>query len=212
VGDRLEGWFQDAPDRVGRARLLAEVEHGLFGGRRDATHVGRYRIERRLGGGGQGVVYVARDPALDRRVAVKLMHVDTRGDPFAYARLLREASALAQLAHPNVVAVNDVGTCEAGIYLVTELVEGQTLAQWLEGATRSRDAIVDVFAQAGAGLAAAHARGIVHRDFKPANVLVAADGRVRLLDFGLARGHDTDDDLPPSPPSRRRSTPVRRRS
>ncbi len=138
-----------------------------------------------LGHGGQGVVYEAHDPELDRNVAIKLLAAGP-GRRDAKARLLREAMALARLSHPNVVGIHHVGQCTEGVYLVTQLVDGSTLSAWLR-ARRSWREIVDVFVAAGRGLLAAHQRGIVHRDFKPTNVLVGTDGVARLLDFGLAR-------------------------
>ena len=147
------------------------------------SRIGRYAITRLLGAGGMGVVYAAHDPELDRAVALKLL----RGsDPKLHERLRREAQALAQLAHPNVVAVHDVGTFEDRIFVAMELVPGETLAEWLK-TPRTDRAILDLFVAAGRGLAAAHAAQLVHRDFKPENVLVGADGRVRVADFGLAR-------------------------
>jgi tetratricopeptide (TPR) repeat protein len=186
------------PDHLGRALLLAEVSRGLFGDRPPAIAVGRYRMIERLGGGGQGDVWVADDPQLNRRVAVKLLRTEGARLPEAHRRLLREATALARLSHPNVVAVNDVGECEVGVFIVTELVEGETLAEWLRGAHPWRE-VLAMFMGAGQGLVAAHAQGIVHRDFKPANVLVGKDGRARLLDFGLAR--DTSASLDSGSPS-----------
>ncbi len=152
--------------------------------------VGRYHLMEVLGRGAMGVVYAAYDPELDRRVAVKLVRVQAHlGADVAEleARLLGEAQAMARLTHRNVVAVYDIGTVAAGIYIAMELVVGQTLRGWLEGAQRSWREIVAAFLQAGDGLAAAHAAEIVHRDFKPDNVLVDATGRVLVTDFGLAR-------------------------
>jgi serine/threonine protein kinase/tetratricopeptide (TPR) repeat protein len=150
------------------------------------TCVGRYVIVDALGAGGMGVVYSAYDPELDRRVALKLVR-DT-SDP---QRLLHEAQALARVSHPNVIAVHDVGTFEGAVFVAMELVEGRTLGAWRAQTAPARREIVDVFLAAGRGLAAAHRAGIVHRDFKPSNVMVGDDGRVRVLDFGLARGAPT---------------------
>ncbi|MDP2270538.1 MAG: protein kinase [Archangium sp.] len=147
--------------------------------------VGRYEIERELGRGGMGVVYQARDVTLDRRVALKLLHA--RRDEAAQARLLREAQVMAKLAHPNVVPVFELGEWRNDLYLVMELVTGVTLEAWLKRAKHRRSDILEHFMQAGRGLAAAHAAGVVHRDFKPANVLVGLDDRVRVTDFGLSR-------------------------
>jgi serine/threonine protein kinase/tetratricopeptide (TPR) repeat protein len=134
-----------------------------------------------------GVVWRARDPRLDRWVALKVMRVDTTEGSAGRLRLLREAQAMARLAHPNVVAVHDVGEVGDGVFVAMELVEGEDLAQWLSARRRTWREIVPVFVAAGRGLAAAHAAGLVHRDFKPANVLVGKDGRARVTDFGLAR-------------------------
>lgn len=167
------------------------------------TCIGRYVLLERLGSGGMGVVFEAYDPDLDRRIAIKLLRVRARSRlERARARLLREAQALAQLSHPNVVSVHDVGTFEGRVFIAMELVGGQTLRDWLKERKRSRREIVDVFVGAGRGLAAAHAAGLVHRDFKPANAIVGADGRVRVLDFGIARASepaDSDDDFESSP-------------
>ena len=152
------------------------------------TQVGRYIIEDRLGSGGFGVVYRARDPKLNRCVALKLWRVRSEEvDPQdAEARLLREAQALAQLSHPNVMTVHEVGAADGQVYIAGEFIDGMTLTQWADS-PRSVAQSVAVFAQAGAGLAAAHDANLVHRDFKPDNVVVAADGRTRVVDFGLAR-------------------------
>jgi tetratricopeptide (TPR) repeat protein/tRNA A-37 threonylcarbamoyl transferase component Bud32 len=147
--------------------------------------VSRYVVLARIGQGAMGVVYAAYDPELDRQVALKLLHADHDVKELR-RRLLREAQALARLSHPNVVAVHDVGMRSDGVFLALELVEGTTLAQWLKEPHPWRE-VVRVFREAGQGLAAAHAAGLVHRDFKPANVLIGQDGRVRVTDFGLAR-------------------------
>lgn len=134
-----------------------------------------------------GVVYAAHDFALDRRVSLKLVRSGQgAAAELRRARLLSEAQALARVAHPNVVAVHDVGTFGDEVYVALEHVPGLTLGDWLRGAPRSPGAVCEVFAQAGRGLAAVHAAGLVHRDMKPDNVLLGVDGRVRLADFGLA--------------------------
>ncbi len=150
--------------------------------------VGRYLILDVLGSGGMSVVYGAYDPQLDRRVALKLMRTtrDGRDQQHVRDRLLREAQALARLAHPNVVTVHDVGTVADQVFVAMEYVEGQTLTDWL-GTARALADVVQVFLAAGEGLAAAHSVGLVHRDFKPDNVMIDAQGRVRVMDFGLAR-------------------------
>ncbi|MBL9106759.1 MAG: serine/threonine protein kinase [Myxococcales bacterium] len=151
--------------------------------------VDRYVILARLGQGGMGVVFAAYDPKLDRKVALKLLPpAGGRGAGHGDARagLLREAQALARLAHPAVVAVHDVGTVGQQVWLAMEFVDGVTLARWLKAKRPWRE-VLAVFRRAGEGLAAAHAAGLVHRDFKPDNVMVGADGRVRVMDFGLAR-------------------------
>jgi predicted Ser/Thr protein kinase len=150
--------------------------------------VGRFLVIRTLGAGGMGVVAEAYDPELDRRIALKLLKHGRGGD--SQARLMREAQAMARLSHPNVVQVYDVGLVGDQVFIAMELVRGQTLGTWLEDQTRHWRDVVRVFLDAGRGLAAAHAAGLVHRDFKPDNELIAADGRVRVADFGLAReGH-----------------------
>jgi hypothetical protein len=144
-----------------------------------------------MGGGGRRRT----DPELDRKVALKLLRDGGGGprssvgcsDPRADARLLREAQALAQLAHPNVVAVHDVGTVDERVYVAMEFIAGETLQGWLERIPRGWREVLRLALEAGDGLAAAHAAGLVHRDFKPDNVMVGDDGRVRVMDFGLAR-------------------------
>ena len=149
--------------------------------------LGRYRLEKMLGEGGMGAVYAAFDPDLERRVALKVLRDAKSGDE-ARQRLLREARAMARLTHPNVVTVHEVGSASGRDYVAMELVDGDTLADWLRGDKRGEDDVLDAFRAAGRGLAAAHAAGLVHRDFKPHNVLRRRDGRVAVTDFGLARG------------------------
>lgn len=154
----------------------------------EGTRIGRYVITARVGAGGMGEVYVASDPQLDRKVALKLVRADARTDPqVARERMSREAQALARLSHPNVVAVHDVGVHQDQVFIAMDLVEGALLSEWLAAAPRSWREIRRVFLEAGAGLEAAHRVGLVHRDFKPSNVLVTASGRAVVIDFGLAR-------------------------
>ncbi len=151
--------------------------------------LGRFVVLDLLGQGGFGVVLAAYDPDLDRKVALKLIQPTlflAVGADDARQRLLREARALARLSHPNVVAVHEIGTLDDAVFIAMEFVPGQTLRAWLRERP-PRERVLEVFAAAGRGLAAAHRAGIVHRDFKPDNVMIAADGRVRVLDFGLAR-------------------------
>ncbi|WP_170135771.1 serine/threonine-protein kinase [Nannocystis exedens] len=153
--------------------------------------VDRYIVLARLGAGGMGVVYAAYDPELDRKVALKLLRA--RADEAdARARLLREAQAMARLQHPNVVAVFDVGAFRGHVWLAMEFVEGQALSSWSAATRRNWREVLDVLCAAGRGLAAAHAAGLVHRDVKPDNIMVGSDGRVRLMDFGLARSGAAD--------------------
>jgi predicted Ser/Thr protein kinase len=148
--------------------------------------VGRYRLLHLLGRGGMGEVYAAHDPELDRKIAIKIMRGDTYPDGIEAQRLMREARSIARVSHPNLVTVYDVGSAAGRVFVAMELIEGETLAAWLDRETRSREEILRVFLLAGRGLAAAHRAGVIHRDFKPQNVMVAADGTVRVMDFGLA--------------------------
>jgi eukaryotic-like serine/threonine-protein kinase len=151
--------------------------------------LGRYTILGLIGAGGMGEVYRARDPQLERDIAVKVLPRAVGGSSLAArSRFLREAQALARLNHPNVVAVYDVGTVDDQVFVAMELVAGVPLVEWMR-ARRSWREVRDVFIAAGRGLAAAHAAGIIHRDFKPHNVMVG-DARVVVLDFGLARRGD----------------------
>lgn len=175
------------------ARLAQEVDHDEETG---TMRIGRYPILRRLGAGGMGVVYVAYDETLDRRLAIKVLH--NRGwdtDGRRRERLIREAQAMAKVTHPNLVTVHEVGTHEDQTFIAMEFVSGPTLKQWCEAQKRSWREIVAVFIQIAEGLAALHEAGLVHRDVKPANVIIGDDGRVRVLDLGLVGGnqHESTD-------------------
>ncbi len=154
---------------------------------RPGERFGRFIVGETLGRGGMGTVIKARDDRLDRELALKLLHPDLSGR--SATRLLREAQALAKLSHPNVVHVYEVGDVGGQMYIAMELVEGQTLRDWHQTRPSWREC-VQVYVQAGRGLAAAHAQGLVHRDFKPSNAILDTTGRVRVLDFGLARELD----------------------
>jgi tetratricopeptide (TPR) repeat protein len=176
------------------------------------AEVGRYVVLDQLGRGGMGVVYAAFDPQLDRKVALKLLHTQADEGTDATsgrARLLREAQALAKLAHPNVITIHDVGfvsvprprpepgpsrdeAIAGSVFIAMEFIEGQTLGDWAEVGRPWRE-VIAMYAAAGRGIAAAHRAGIVHRDFKPDNVMIGKDGRPRVLDFGLARAADLGD-------------------
>jgi hypothetical protein len=145
--------------------------------------IGRYRLISALGMGGMGLVFLAQDDELDRPVALKVLRPGGNGDS---RRLLREARSMARLSHPHIAAVYDVNTHGGDVYVAMEYVEGPTLRAWMK-APRSWSERRDVLLQAARGLAAAHGRGVIHRDFKPENVIVGHDGRVRVLDFGLAK-------------------------
>src|SRR5512139_325897 len=148
--------------------------------------LGKYKLERELGSGGMGVVHAAFDPDLERRVALKVLR-DSAGSSEARKRLLREARAMARLQHPNVVTVHEVASANGRDYVAMEMIDGQSLAEWMRAEQRPEHEIIDAFVAAGRGLAAAHAEGIVHRDFKPHNILRHRNGRIAVTDFGLAR-------------------------
>jgi tetratricopeptide (TPR) repeat protein/predicted Ser/Thr protein kinase len=176
-------------------RALAMVQPG--------TRLGHYVILERLGAGGMGVVYTAYDPRLDRRVALKLLRTSKGSDGAAGQRLQREAQAMARLSHPNVVTVHEVDRIDGELFIAMEFVEGIPLNAWCRQEGRSWNEVLAMYLHAAEGLAAAHRAGIVHRDFKPANVIVGKDGRVRVLDFGLAAavGAHTPDDAALTPSS-----------
>jgi pentatricopeptide repeat protein len=149
--------------------------------------LGHYRIVEKIGEGGMGEVYRARDERLDRDVAVKVLPTSVAQDPERIARFEREAKAVAKLEHSNILAIYDFGTDDGVTYSVTELLEGETLRERLEGAPSGWRKAAEIGASIADGLAAAHGAGIIHRDLKPDNVFLTADGRVKILDFGLAR-------------------------
>jgi tetratricopeptide (TPR) repeat protein len=161
------------------------------------TRIGRYVVLSRIGRGGMGTVFRAEDVELGRPVALKRLHAEANAE--SRARLVREARSAAQLQHPNVVTVHEVSEHLGAPFLAMELVDGVTLTAWLKETSRSWREVVDVVAQAGRGLVAAHARGLVHRDFKPDNVLVDRTGRARVADFGLARALDATASEPSGP-------------
>jgi serine/threonine protein kinase/Tfp pilus assembly protein PilF len=174
--DLVEAAAADADPTVSAERLPGE-------------HVGRYVLVDRIGRGGMGVVYGAYDPELDRKVALKLVRADANSAASS-ERLIREAQAMARLNHRNVITVHDVGRLDDGaVFIAMEFVEGPTLAHWQRDPARTSHEILEVYVQAGKGLAAAHDVRLVHRDFKPENVLIDPRGRAVVLDFGLAR-HD----------------------
>ena len=157
--------------------------------------IGRYTVLRQLGRGGMGVVYAAYDDELDRKIALKVLGSAATEGTQGKTRMHREAQALAKLSHPNVVQVYEVGGVGNQIFLTMEYVEGLDLKEWQAAQRRPWRQLLEVYLQAGRGLAAAHQAGLVHRDFKPANAIVGDDGRVRVLDFGLARAEAGDPSL-----------------
>jgi tetratricopeptide (TPR) repeat protein/predicted Ser/Thr protein kinase len=187
LGDELG----QAPVRVAAIdaeHLRNSIAARMFGAAADPVKIGRFTVLKRLGAGGMGVVYAAYDADLDRKVAIKLLRgVDDEGAHLT--RLRREAQALAKAEHPNVVPVYDIGEFRNQVFVAMQFVEGVTLREWQPSKDDNRvQQIIEKFIQAGRGLAAAHAAGLVHRDFKPDNALVSNDGVVKVLDFGLARG------------------------
>ena len=176
-------------DEVALAERLTRdrIHRTLFGELTHAPTIGRYTFLKELGQGGMGVVCTAYDPKLDRKVAIKLTRSLATASVERRGRILREAQAMARLSHPNVVQVYEVGELRDELFVAMEFIDGVDLSEWLGERARGWREVQRVFLAAGRGLAAAHAAGLVHRDFKPANVLVGADGRVLVGDFGLAR-------------------------
>src|SRR5437667_3752093 len=151
------------------------------------TKLGRYEIRAKLGAGGMGEVYRARDEKLNRDVAIKVLPASLSQDSDRLLRFEQEAQAAGALNHPNILAVHDVGTHDGAPYIVSELVEGEELREQLNDGSLPQRKALDYAQQIAQGLAAAHERGITHRDLKPENLFVTADGRVKILDFGLAK-------------------------
>ena len=183
---------------------MVSLRQEMFGVSRTPPSVDRFLLDEKLGAGGMGIVYAARDPRLERKIALKLVRVEREFGPKGEARLLREARSMARLAHPNVVQIYEAGEWEGRVFIAMELVRGRTLAAWLAQSPRKWQEVIVVFRMAGRGLAAAHAAGVVHRDFKPENVLIGDDGHARVTDFGLAIGQSIPDEG--STPSERAST------
>ncbi len=171
-------------DQLGQDARRAAVKSKMFGTAPDGPKIGRYTVLDVLGEGGMGTVYAAHDDQLDRPVAIKLVKGGQTAD--ARQRMLREAQAMAKLSHPNVVPVFEVGEHDGRLFVAMEYVRGHTLKRWRDDGVRPWTEVVEKYIQAGRGLVAAHEAGLVHRDFKPHNAVVGRDGRVRVLDFGLA--------------------------
>ena len=187
-----------AADQANRSRAVGHEGRPFVGQLHPGSRVDRYQILGAIGRGGMGEVYAAYHPDLNRRIALKVVHHMGAESVERRARLLREARAIARLSHPNVISVYDAGTVVDRVYIAMEFVDGETVDAWLRGQSHSWREVVDVFIAAGRGLAAAHAAGIVHRDFKPQNVMIGRYGAVRVMDFGLARLAEEPPDVPAS--------------
>jgi len=196
VATLITGSTPELPEPVVETSLTLATTlpaSGSRGGVPIPRTIGRFVVTKQLGVGGMGVVYAADDPELGRQVAVKLLRgAVARDSVLAARRIMREARLAARVAHPNLVSVYEVGQHDDRVFIAMELVNGSSLNVWLKERPRSPKEILSVFVDAGRGLAAAHAAGVVHRDFKPDNVLVGVDGRARVTDFGLARRGEDD--------------------
>lgn len=179
----------EAGDDLWEGRIVANVRAGLLGEQQVATVIDRFTLLERIGAGAMGEVFAAYDPKLDRRVALKLLN---SAETSAREESTAEARRLARLNHPNVVTVHETGLFEGRAYIAMECVEGRSLRRVLAEEQPSPQRIIALFVEAGRGLAAAHEAGLIHRDFKPDNVVVGDDGRVRVADFGLALRTDLD--------------------
>jgi len=173
---------QDKRDVEGR-RLRGDVRAQLFGKPAEPVKVGRFRVQEKLGEGGMGKVYAAIDTMSGRKVALKVIESD---DGQGRARIQREAKVMSELCHPNVAVVYEVGPFEEGMYLAMEFIDGVTLREWLE-TPRAWEEVLAALLQAAEALEAAHGVRVIHRDFKPDNVMIDDDGHVSLVDFGLAK-------------------------
>ncbi|MCA9705897.1 MAG: serine/threonine protein kinase, partial [Myxococcales bacterium] len=212
-GSTLEALFErgrPAPHGLEVEQVVGALAERFGARARPPVTIGRYQVAGRLGAGGLGIVYRAFDPSLARFVAIKVLKGGKEAAEHD-ARLLREAQVLARIRHPHVVEVFDVGFFEdhgrRRFFVAMELVEGTDLRVWLARGQPLR-ATCDAFLAAAQGLRAAHEAGLLHRDFKPSNVLLGNQGRVLVTDFGLARAHDGDDP-DHEPPARRSSGSVR---
>ncbi|MCA9637571.1 MAG: serine/threonine protein kinase, partial [Myxococcales bacterium] len=171
------------------------IKNRVFGrlfDRQERLKIGRYDVLDTLGHGGMGIVYSAFDDELDRKVAIKLLLSEELESDAARIRFKREAQAMARLSHPNVVTVHEVGEDAGRIFIAMEFVRGESLDHYCCEVVRPWQEVVDIFLQAGRGLCAAHAAGLIHRDLKPHNIIRGDDGVVKVLDFGLARAEAAD--------------------
>src|SRR5437867_1776555 len=151
------------------------------------TKLGRYEIRSKLGEGGMGEVYRAYDPKMNREIAIKILPAAFSADKGRLARFEQEAQAAGALNHPNILVIHHIDTHEGAPYIVSELLEGETLRQRMSGTALAQRRVIDYASQIAHGLAAAHEKGIVHRDLKPDNIFITKDGRAKILDFGLAK-------------------------
>lgn len=193
------GLPQPSKERLPDALLRERIQNEIFGTRTHVTHIGKYTLLGVLGEGGMGLVCSAYDTSLDRKVAIKLIHSRSGSLPAVRKRMMREAQAMARLSHPNVVQVYEIGEHGRELFVAMEFVDGEDLSHWLQRGEHTWRDVINVFVSAGEGLTAAHEAGLVHRDFKPANIFIGHDTRVRVGDFGLARLLETSRGSKPPP-------------